>query len=81
MLTTPEEAAAAHKAYADFSGKFGGTVTPLPDVNGAKLFSAESFGTWKVIYQREGELGGVIDADDAGKARQFVEQYLQGRIP
>lgn len=81
MLTSPAEAAAAHKAYADFSGRFGGQMTPLPDVNGAKLFSAESFGAWKVVYQREGELGGVIDADDAAQARQFVEQYLQGKIP
>jgi len=81
MLTTPAEAAAAHRAYAEFCGQFGGKVTPLPDSSGAKLFLAENFGTWKVIFQRAGELGGVVDADDAAKAQQFVEQYLQGKIP
>jgi hypothetical protein len=81
MLTTPQQAAAAWKDYADFAGRLGGKMTPLPDVQGAKLFSAENFGTWKVIYQREGELGGVVDANDPAKARQFVEQYLEGKLP
>ncbi len=80
MMTTPAEATAAWQSYVDFSGKFGGKVTPLPAVAGAKLFAAESFGTTKVIYQREGELGGVFDADDAAAARRFVEQYLQGQL-
>ena len=76
----PAEAAAAWQSYVDFSGKFGGKVTLLAAVAGAKLFAAESFGTTKVIYQREGELGGVFDADDATAARHFVEQYLQGQL-
>ena len=64
MVTTPAEAAAAWKSYQDFAGKFGGMVTALPDVAGAKVFEAQNFGTWKVIYQRDGEIGGVVDADD-----------------
>ena len=32
------------------------------------------------IYQRESEIGGIIDATDAGTARQFVEKYLTGAI-
>jgi hypothetical protein len=80
MVATPAEAAAAWQSYVDFSGKFGGKVTPLPEVAGAKLFAAESFGATRVIYQREGELGGVFDADDATAARRFVEQYLQGQL-
>jgi len=80
MATTPDEAAAAWKSYLDFAGKFGGQVTALPDVNGAKIFFAQNFGTWKVIYQREGEIGGVFDAADGDAARQFVEQYLQGEM-
>jgi hypothetical protein len=80
MVTTPDEAAKAWKAFQDFSGKFGGKVTVLPDVAGAKVFQAENFGSWRVIYQRTGELGGAFDADDANAARQFVEQYLQGKI-
>ena len=80
MLATPEDAAAAWKAFQDFAGKFGGKVTVLPEVNRAKVFQAENFGTWKVIYQRDGEIGGVYDAADGDKARQFVEQYLQGKI-
>ena len=80
MVTTPADAAAAWKSYLDFAGKFGGQVTALPDVNGAKVFAAQNFGSWKVIYQREGEIGGVFDADDGDPARQFVEKYLEGQI-
>jgi hypothetical protein len=81
MVTGADEAAAAWRSFRESSGKFGGTVTPLPDVNGAKLFLAESSGSWKVVFQRDGELGGVFDADDAAKAREFVEQYLNGKLP
>lgn len=81
MVAKSEEAVAAWKAFLEFSGKFGGKVTALPDVNGAKIFQAENFGVFKVIYQKDGELGGVFDADDGEKARQFVEQYLKGQIP
>jgi hypothetical protein len=80
MMATPGEAAAAWTSLREFSGKFGGRVTPLPDVNGAKVFQAEGFGTWKIIYQRGSEIGGVFDANDRDKALQFVEQYLQGKI-
>ena len=81
MVTSPDEAAAAWKSFQEFSGKYGGKVTSLPDVSGAKIFSAENSGTWKVVFQRDGELGGVFDSDDAIKAREFVEQYLDGKIP
>ncbi|MGB8356302.1 MAG: DUF6599 family protein [Chthoniobacteraceae bacterium] len=79
MLATPQETAAAWKSYETFCGKFG-KATDLPDEQRAKIFQAESFGKCKVIYQREGELGGVIDAQDAEKARKFVEEYLEGKI-
>jgi predicted secreted protein len=52
----------------------------LTDVNGAKIFAAQNFGTWKVIFQRDGEIGGVFDADDGDQARLFVEKYLDGQI-
>jgi predicted secreted protein len=52
----------------------------LPETNGAQVFQVEAFGSWKVIYQRQGELGGVFDAADAEKSRQFVEKYLAGQI-
>jgi len=80
MVATPAEAATAWKSYQAFTGQFGGKVTALPDVNGAKLFAAQNFGTWKVIYQRDGEIGGVVDTDDADKARAFVEKYLEGQL-
>lgn len=80
MAAPPDAAAAAWQSFFEFSGKFGGKVTPLPDVNGAKVFQAESFGTFKVIYQKDGAIGGVFDADDGGAAREFVEQYLTGKI-
>ena len=81
MVASPAETAAAWRSYQDFAAKIGGKVTVLPDVNGAKLFQAETFGSWSVIYQREGEIGGVYEADDGAKARQFVEQQLQGSAP
>jgi hypothetical protein len=81
MVATPADAAAAWKSYQDFAGQFGGKVTVLPDVNGAKIFAAQNFGTWKVIYQRDGEIGGVVDADNEDQARQFVEKYLEGKLP
>jgi hypothetical protein len=80
MVTTPPEAAAAWKAYQDFCDRIGGKVAILPGANGGRVFRAETFGTWKVIYQRDGEIGGVFDAEDGQKAQQFVEEYLQGRI-
>lgn len=79
MVATPEEAAAAWKAYKAFAEKFGKVVS-LPEISGAQIFQVETFGTWKVVYQREGEVGGVFDAADGGKARQFVEKYLQGQM-
>ncbi len=78
--TTPETAAAAWKSFLTFSGKYGGTATELPDANGAKIVQAQNFDKWKVVYQRDGEIGGVIDASETGNARQFVEKYLQGQL-
>jgi len=80
MVTKPEDAAAAFKSFQEFCGKFGGTTKSLPDVNGAKIFTAENFGTFKIVFQREGQIGGVFDADDIDKGRQFVEQYLRGEL-
>jgi len=79
MVTTPEAADAAWKKYNAFCGRFGKAET-LPPVNGAQIFQAQSFGKWRVIYQREGEIGGVSDAQDGEKARHFVESYLKGEI-
>ena len=80
MTSTPDAALAAWKSFLAFSGKYGGTATELADANGAKLFQAQNFDKWKIIYQREGEIGGVIDAADTNLARQFLEKYLQGQL-
>jgi hypothetical protein len=79
MVATPDTAAGAWKSFADFCGQFG-KVENLPDINGAKVFRAEVFGKWKVIFQRGGELGGTYDAADAGQAKAFVEKYLLGEL-
>ena len=79
MVATSEEAVNAAKSFQDFCGKFG-TAENLPDVNGAKIFRAQVFGKWKVVYQRDGELGGAFDADDGDQARAFIEKYLRGEI-
>ena len=79
MMSTPQDAADGWKKYNDFCVRFGKAAT-LPEVNGGKIFQAESFGKVRVIYQREGEIGGVFDATDAAQARRFVESYLKGEI-
>ena len=79
MVATPDDAAKAWKSFQDFCGKFG-TAENLPDVNGGKIFHAQVFGKWKVVYQRAGELGGVFDAEDAAKAQAFIEKYLRGEL-
>jgi hypothetical protein len=80
MATTPDASSSAWKAYLGFCGNFGGKVTPLPDVNGAKVFQAANFGAYKVIFQRGGQIGGVVDSPDAQPALDFVTQYLQGKF-
>jgi hypothetical protein len=79
MVTQPDDAAKAWQAFQAFCARFG-KAENLPDVNGAKVFSAQVFGKWKVVYQRDGELGGVYDAADETKAQAFVEKYLRGEI-
>jgi len=79
MVAAPDDAAKAWKSFQDFCARFG-KVENLPDVNGGKIFSAQVFGKWKVVYQRDGELGGVFDAADETNAQAFVEKYLRGEI-
>ena len=79
MVAAPDDAAKAWKSFQDFCGKFG-AVENLPDVNGGRLFRAQVFGKWKVVYQREADLGGVYDVTDETNAQAFVEKYLRGEI-
>jgi hypothetical protein len=79
MVTQPDDAAKAWQSFQDFCTRFG-KAEVLTDVNGGKIFSAQLFGKWKVVYQRDGEIGGVFDAADTGKAKAFVEQYLRGEL-
>ena len=79
MVAAPDDAAKAWKSFQDFCARFG-KANVLPDVNGGKIFSAQVFGKWKVVYQHDGELGGVFDAADEAKAQAFVEKYLRGEI-
>jgi len=79
MVGTPDDAAKAWKSFQDFCARFGKTEN-LPDLNGGKIFRAQLFGKWKVVYQRAGEVGGAFDAADANQARAFVEKYLRGDL-
>ena len=79
MVASADEAAKAWQSFQDFCGKFG-TTENLPDVNGGKIFRAQVFGKWKVVYQRADELGGAFDAADGDQARAFIEKYLRGEI-
>lgn len=79
MVGPAEETAKAWQAFRDFCGKFG-AVESLPEMDGAKLFSAQLFGKWKVVYQRGEEVGGVFDVKDAAVARAFLEKYLRGEL-
>ena len=79
MVAATDDAAKAWISFEDFCVRFG-KVENLPDVNGGKMFSAQVFGKWKVVYQRAGELGGVFDAADETQAQTFVEKYLRGEL-
>ena len=79
MAATPADAAANWQKYHDFCVRFG-KAEVLPEVKGAKIFQADSFGKTRVIYQREGEIGGIFDATDPALARRFVESLLKGEI-
>lgn len=80
MTTTPEAAAKAWASYLAFSGRYGGKAETLPDIGEAKVFQALNFGKWKFIYQRGGELGGIIDAQDPVAARAFLDKVLDGTL-
>ena len=80
MVTTPEAAAKAWESYLAFSGRYGGKAEALPEVSGTKLFQATNFGKSKIIYQRGGELGGVIDTQDPVAARAFLDKVLAGGL-
>lgn len=80
MVTTPEAAAKAWDSYRTFSSRYGGKVELLPDAARARVFQAQNFGKSKFIFQREGELGGVIDAQDPVAARAFLEKVLEGKL-
>jgi hypothetical protein len=79
MVAAPEAAAKAWQSFQDFCGRFGKTEA-LPEVGGGKLFQAQVFGKWKVVFVRGGDLGGVFDAADGEAARTFVEKYLRGEL-
>ncbi len=79
MVATPADAARAWQSFQDFCRRFG-KAEVLPDVSGGKLFRAQVFGKWKVIYVREGEIGGTFDVADPDAGRTFVEKYLRGEI-
>lgn len=80
MVTTPETAAKAWESFLAFSGRYGGKAEALPDLAGAKVFQAQNFGKFKLIYQRDGELGGVLDAADPAAATAFLTKALDGSL-
>ena len=80
MVSTPEAAAKAWNSFLAFSGRYGGKAEALPDIAGAKIFQAQNFGKWKLIYQRDGELGGVLDAQDPAAASAFLNKVLDGSL-
>lgn len=80
MTGTTDATYSAWKSYLDFCGKYGGNAKALPDINGARVFQAANFGTFKVVYQRGSQIGGVVDATDPKAALDFVTGYLQGQI-
>lgn len=79
MATTPDAAAGAWQSFQGFCKKFG-QAEALPDVDGGRIFRAQVFGKWKVIFQRDGEIGGTYDATDLAQAQLFVEKYLHGEL-
>jgi hypothetical protein len=79
MVASPGDAAAGWQSFLDFCTRFGKAET-LPEVSGARLFRAQLFGKWKVVYQRGEELGGAFDTADPDQSRAFIEKYLRGGL-
>ncbi len=80
MIATPEAADKAWESYREFSGRHGGKSETLPEIARAKVFLATNFGKAKLIYRREGELGGVVDAQNPELARTFLNKALDGTL-
>ncbi len=80
MMKPADEAAArdAYDRYLEFCRQFG-TVAAERKLAGARLFEADNFGFWKIVYQRGAEVGGVNDAEDRAAAVAMVEEYLGGQ--
>ena len=80
FITEADDAATAAvllDRYRDFLNQYGAAMGDIREINDTRMFEAESYDQWDVIFQRGKMLGGVTQADDADAAHKFVERYLK----
>lgn len=76
IAVQPDEAAAesVFAQYREFCEMFGEVA--VEESGDAQILKAEMFGTWKIIYWRGVEVGGVIDTETPDIAHRFIDGLL-----
>ncbi len=64
-----------------FCGKYGGKAPPFPTSTAPRFSRRQNFGTYKVIFQRGGQIGGVVDAHGRQSRARFRHPVPAGPIP
>ena len=77
MLGAPDEVESAWETYRNFARKYGNVSDSL-EVNGSRMFVAETFGNWIAVYFRDHQIGGVVEASSEEAARGFATAFLTG---
>lgn len=80
MKTDPSSAQEALESVQQFFQDYG-TVIENEPINGCQIVIGESFGQYSVVYLKNDELGGVMNADDLPAALTFIETFLKKHQP
>jgi hypothetical protein len=73
---TPETARSNWGTLREFYGKYGSLEEP-PEIGGADVFVAESFGEWNIILTSGTTLVGVINTTDKDAAMSFLRTHFE----
>jgi len=72
-----DEAVAAWNQLEEFNRNYA-EIIESGELEGARYLVSDNFGEMSVLFTRDQMIGGVVNAQDAAAARQFVEAYLRG---
>ena len=74
----------AWKELQNFFSRYGTVHQSWGAANGAVIsdvFAAEIFGQWSIIFLRERDVGGVMNAEDRDAARAWIDRLLGPEVP